>query len=325
MFFFLLLFHCTFNADWRLFCESFCLFLCFSFFTLHTFNAACRLFFFLSLLPFSLFISLICLHFCHPGESSTASEGFCQEVGVHLHAGWGTGQVSAVVRTTTQTHLLTHTCPALRRIQPTHVHTKTLYIHAQITQSNILTLCYLCNILACLWDDQWSNLLLFKHQLKSLIWRPEAANTSPSVCVYPHACLKCDFGENEKRTERVTDEWKSLGFRNRISERDTESDVANVSYVRVKWQEWKWISSARRQVATLMSAGLRSLMCERVDRFCLFNINILQLCVSALIRRIDRKKDKTERKILDSQERAFWDVHRPVVRVRGGGLCLKMK
>lgn len=31
--------------------------------------------------------------------------------------------------------------------------------------------------------------------------------------------------------------------------------------------------------------------------------------------RIDRKKDKTERKILDSQERAFWDVHRPVVRL----------
>uniref|UniRef100_A0A8C6WST2 Regulator of G protein signaling 6 n=1 Tax=Neogobius melanostomus TaxID=47308 RepID=A0A8C6WST2_9GOBI len=29
--------------------------------------------------------------------------------------------------------------------------------------------------------------------------------------------------------------------------------------------------------------------------------------------KIDRKKDKAERKILDSQERAFWDVHRPVV------------
>ncbi|XP_051951746.1 regulator of G-protein signaling 6-like isoform X2 [Xyrauchen texanus] len=28
--------------------------------------------------------------------------------------------------------------------------------------------------------------------------------------------------------------------------------------------------------------------------------------------KIDRKKDKTDRKILDSQERAFWDVHRPV-------------
>uniref|UniRef100_A0A3Q2YNC3 Regulator of G protein signaling 6 n=1 Tax=Hippocampus comes TaxID=109280 RepID=A0A3Q2YNC3_HIPCM len=28
--------------------------------------------------------------------------------------------------------------------------------------------------------------------------------------------------------------------------------------------------------------------------------------------KIDRKKEKTERKILDSQERAFWDVHRPV-------------
>lgn len=32
--------------------------------------------------------------------------------------------------------------------------------------------------------------------------------------------------------------------------------------------------------------------------------------------RIDRKKDKAERKILDSQERAFWDVHRPVVSDR---------
>eukprot|EP00058_Branchiostoma_floridae_P024594 XP_002610084.1 hypothetical protein BRAFLDRAFT_89884 [Branchiostoma floridae] len=29
--------------------------------------------------------------------------------------------------------------------------------------------------------------------------------------------------------------------------------------------------------------------------------------------RVDKKRDKVERKILDSQERAFWDVHRPVV------------
>ncbi|TWW68728.1 Regulator of G-protein signaling 6 [Takifugu flavidus] len=36
------------------------------------------------------------------------------------------------------------------------------------------------------------------------------------------------------------------------------------------------------------------------------------LTAAYLTRRIDRKKDKTERKILDSQERAFWDVHRPV-------------
>ncbi|KAG7282744.1 hypothetical protein CRUP_029952 [Coryphaenoides rupestris] len=28
--------------------------------------------------------------------------------------------------------------------------------------------------------------------------------------------------------------------------------------------------------------------------------------------KVDRKRDKVERKILDSQERAFWDVHRPV-------------
>ncbi|KAB7505564.1 Regulator of G-protein signaling 7 [Armadillidium nasatum] len=28
--------------------------------------------------------------------------------------------------------------------------------------------------------------------------------------------------------------------------------------------------------------------------------------------KVDKKKDKLERKVLDSQERAFWDVHRPV-------------
>ena len=27
--------------------------------------------------------------------------------------------------------------------------------------------------------------------------------------------------------------------------------------------------------------------------------------------KVDKKRDKMERKILDSQERAFWDVHRP--------------
>ncbi len=30
--------------------------------------------------------------------------------------------------------------------------------------------------------------------------------------------------------------------------------------------------------------------------------------------RVDKKRDKLERKVLDSQERAFWDVHRPAVR-----------
>uniref|UniRef100_A0A671LNJ8 Regulator of G-protein signaling 7-like n=1 Tax=Sinocyclocheilus anshuiensis TaxID=1608454 RepID=A0A671LNJ8_9TELE len=30
--------------------------------------------------------------------------------------------------------------------------------------------------------------------------------------------------------------------------------------------------------------------------------------------KVDKKRDKIERKILDSQERAFWDVHRPVVK-----------
>lgn len=37
---------------------------------------------------------------------------------------------------------------------------------------------------------------------------------------------------------------------------------------------------------------------------------VLVLCFSP---RVDKKRDKIERKILDSQERAFWDVHRPVV------------
>nr|XP_036859660.1 regulator of G-protein signaling 7-like [Manis javanica] len=32
--------------------------------------------------------------------------------------------------------------------------------------------------------------------------------------------------------------------------------------------------------------------------------------------KVDKKRDKIERKILDSQERAFWDVHRPVVSTR---------
>jgi hypothetical protein len=47
---------------------------------------------------------------------------------------------------------------------------------------------------------------------------------------------------------------------------------------------------------------------------CLSVFSVLTwLCPLSPTLRIDRKKDKAERKILDSQERAFWDVHRPVV------------
>ena len=35
-------------------------------------------------------------------------------------------------------------------------------------------------------------------------------------------------------------------------------------------------------------------------------------CSVFLVNRVDKKRDKLERKVLDSQERAFWDVHRPV-------------
>ena len=31
--------------------------------------------------------------------------------------------------------------------------------------------------------------------------------------------------------------------------------------------------------------------------------------------RVDKKRDKQEKKILDSQERAFWDLHRPAVSI----------
>lgn len=31
--------------------------------------------------------------------------------------------------------------------------------------------------------------------------------------------------------------------------------------------------------------------------------------------KVDKKRDKLERKVLDSQERAFWDVHRPMVNI----------
>lgn len=41
---------------------------------------------------------------------------------------------------------------------------------------------------------------------------------------------------------------------------------------------------------------------------------------SCNIDRVDKKRDKIERKILDSQERAFWDVHRPVVSDGGAAL-----
>jgi hypothetical protein len=39
------------------------------------------------------------------------------------------------------------------------------------------------------------------------------------------------------------------------------------------------------------------------------------MVISSGIYRVDKKRDKLERKVLDSQERAFWDVHRPVVRL----------
>ena len=42
--------------------------------------------------------------------------------------------------------------------------------------------------------------------------------------------------------------------------------------------------------------------------------NVLDCVHTFLSCRVDKKRDKMERQILDSQERAFWNVHRPPVR-----------
>lgn len=59
----------------------------------------------------------------------------------------------------------------------------------------------------------------------------------------------------------------------------------------------------------------------------LTSLNSFFLSTPLLIR-VDKKRDKIERKILDSQERAFWDVHRPVVGeiidVFPAGACLRL-
>ena len=44
-------------------------------------------------------------------------------------------------------------------------------------------------------------------------------------------------------------------------------------------------------------------------------ISIAPPYITSLYFRVDKKRDKLERKVLDSQERAFWDVHRPAVSI----------
>ncbi len=113
----------------------------------------------------------------------------------------------------------------------------------------------------CVWFGvvliDWSSLSLFKHLLKSLIWWPRAANTSQpcsdfwsSVCLYHHTVRSMLFMTKttilgRARTEEKERWIKASQGSKPGSVRDRESDAANVSYVRVKCQEWKWISSAR--------------------------------------------------------------------------------
>lgn len=63
------------------------------------------------------------------------------------------------------------------------------------------------------------------------------------------------------------------------------------------WVFWKTCSSFGLLFTEALQLTLLIIFCYDVDR-------------------VDKKRDKIERKILDSQERAFWDVHRPVVSRR---------
>ena len=56
-------------------------------------------------------------------------------------------------------------------------------------------------------------------------------------------------------------------------------------------------------ILTWLPNWLMCLLC--MDRY------MLSLCYF----RVDKKRDKQEKKILDSQERAFWDLHRPAVSI----------
>lgn len=47
--------------------------------------------------------------------------------------------------------------------------------------------------------------------------------------------------------------------------------------------------------------------------FCVLKIIFISVFFFYICYRVDKKRDKLERKVLDSQERAFWDVHRPMV------------
>lgn len=97
--------------------------------------------------------------------------------------------------------------------------------------------------------------------------------------------------------------------------------LSSVSYIRV-WPQQE-ASHGSRPAALCFVVWLQQKESVRKFRvvsfmFCLtwYFSSGCSLCEQAVSSacRLDRKKDKAERKILDSQERAFWDVHRPVVK-----------
>ena len=53
-------------------------------------------------------------------------------------------------------------------------------------------------------------------------------------------------------------------------------------------------------------------LCCQIDKYV---CQVWTSTCSYFVIRVDKKRDKQEKKILDSQERAFWDLHRPAVSI----------
>lgn len=95
---------------------------------------------------------------------------------------------------------------------------------------------------------------------------------------------RCTYASGRCRTRRT---WSSKTLRLKIWQNCKKCSVVNGSLSSCK---------PRRSTSTFTIASNRC-FCNKID----------------VSYRVDKKRDRLERQILDSQERAFWDVHRPVV------------
>jgi len=68
-----------------------------------------------------------------------------------------------------------------------------------------------------------------------------------------------------------------------------------------------WLFGGRMYLRNMLNEVVEILVQSRRVVDCIVTLRSWRYC------RVDKKRDKLERKVLDSQERAFWDVHRPAV------------